>query len=344
MNCRFAPSVNPVGAVSARVAWVLALWLSLVAIPAMACDPCALYQASRLQGHERGALSLSVSEQYTQFDRTEQESDRQIRDGELVRGFSTTQFAVGYDISERLGVQLTVPLIVRSYDKLVAYRAQGESDVGLGDITLSGSISVYDRQRTRSQLRVALSAGVKLPTGDTDAIGSSLSAGETSAVLVRHHPAAGAGGGRALTLGSGSVDGIFGASMFTRNGRVLTLSWIQYGARTEGDYDYRFGDDLLLSVGPGYYLSLDDYHTVALRLALNGEFKAADTLREDRVSGSSISNIYVGPELLVTLSDYLAAEAGVDFRTTSDDPGSLVASEYRIRTSLSYRFGAGSRQ
>src|SRR5687768_12264146 len=92
--------------------------LFLCAAPVSACDPCALYNVTRLHGHSNDHLTLFLSEQYTEYDDANSIQDNSIRDGELTRSYSTTQFGAAYDVTDRFGLQLAVPLIVRHYEEL----------------------------------------------------------------------------------------------------------------------------------------------------------------------------------------------------------------------------------
>lgn len=318
--------------------YLFLIFLSVIFLKAsaFACDPCALYNASRLQGHRAGALTLSVSEQYTDFNRAEDIPENSVRDGEFVRGFSTTQFALSYDITEEVGLQLTLPLIARRFDEVERFRNTTDSDAGLGDLSLVGTYTFLNHNTGSSAFLGGFTGGVKFPTGETGVL-RDVSAIEGSALL-KHHSIGAASGGRALTFGTGSYDYILGLHALSRFERYLLLSYAQYTIRTEGDFDYEFADDLLFSVGSGYYFLLSHDFTMAGLLALSGEFKGKDKLDGARLDGSAISNLYLGPQLLFTLNEKVGAELGFDFRITDEDRGATVVPEARLRAGVSYRF------
>src|SRR5690606_24318449 len=85
--------------------------------------------------------------------------------------------------------------------------------------------------------------------------------------------------GHDIALGSGSFDGIFGTNIWGRYRRATLAASVQYLLRSEGSFDYRYGNDLLWSVSPGYYLILEDPHSVSLRLTASGETKGKDVVR-----------------------------------------------------------------
>jgi hypothetical protein len=320
---------------------LLALLGFLITLPGtvFACDPCALYNASLLQGHEQGAFTFGLSEQYTSFDRaaTIQANDR--RDGEFVRGYSTTQLSGTYDFSPRFGVQITVPFIGRNVDTLRDYREYDTQDGGLGDVSIVGNYALINKRSKDSQFLFSLTAGAKLATGDTGDLEPVVAEEEAADhIFLRHHSIGASSGGRALTEGTGSYDAIFGAGFLARKYRWLLLGHSQYTLRTEGDFDYEFADDFLWSIAPGRYLYLQDTFSVAAALAFSGEYKAEDELAGEEVTGSKISNLYLGPQLLMTLSQKTSMEFTWDFRTTGEDKDSTVVPDQRIRASLAYRF------
>lgn len=316
--------------------------LSLAAAPCVACDPCSLYNVSRLQGLVPRTFTFSVSEQNTSFDRPEGTLPNSPKNGEIVRQFSTTQFSLAYDLDQEIGFQLTVPMIIRIFDQFSNYRYDTKSDSGLGDISLLGRYSPLNYRKDNWSIVGGVTYGVKLPSGDTGTLGEvskEINGTPHSAPYLRHHSISTASGGRALTFGTGSIDYYLGGNLFTRYQRVLLLTDFQYTFRTEGSFDYTFADDIVWSVGPGYYLVLDHQDSLAARLALTGEFKGSDHLQGEKVAGSRISNLYVGPELLFTVTNAVSGQLALDMRATGEDPNSTVVPEMRIRAALAYRFG-----
>jgi hypothetical protein len=307
---------------------------------AHACDPCSVFNAARISGPIPQSFWASVSVQNTSFDKAKTATTS--RSGEQVREFNTTQLGFNYDINERFGAQLSLPFIIRRFDRFSNYRSRTEHDSGIGDLVLLGRYTPLLHRGYEWSTMLGVSAGVKLPTGDTGAITDSVSTtrrGDTgNESRLRHHPVPIASGGRVLTFGTGSTDALLGVNSLTRYGRALFLVEAQYGIRTTGDFDYRFANDLIISGGPGYDLYRSDSDVVTARVPITGEFKAHDTLEGSPVFGSAISNTYVGPELLVSIGDRTSGLIAVDFRTSGEDPNAAIVPIYRLRASLAYRF------
>jgi hypothetical protein len=315
------------------------VFVLLFSNPSFACDPCSLYNASRLLGHDEGSFTISLSEQYTRF-KSVDESLRP-RDGEIGREFSVTQLAVSYDLLENLGIQLTLPLIYRTYDSYTRFTPKSDSEFGIGDgiISLNYTPLTYRTGEWLSLLN--FSFGIKLPTGDTGSLGNIPSNdGDllSRSVLSKHHTVSGALGGRALSLGSGSTDFLFGISSLTRFKRLLFIASAQYSHRNEGSFDYTFGNDLVWSIGPGYYLYVEEDFSFALRGVLSGEYKEKDTFESIRVARSGINNTYIGPEALLTIGDHMVLDLGFDALISDGNKDSLIVPDFRVRSGISYRF------
>jgi hypothetical protein len=116
------------------------------------------------------------------------------------------------------------------------------------------------------------------------------------------------------------------------------LTNAQYALRTEGDFDYRFDNDFLWDAGPGAYLFLTDEFSLALRGYVSGEHKGQDTFRGNHVDGSQISNIFVGPQLLIFTGSGISGEFSIDIPFDDNGIAGTVQADYRIRTAIGYRF------
>lgn len=324
----------------ATAKYLLCAYIYLASSTALACDPCALYNASRLHDSEDGAISIAAFQQYTDYNTAKNLPKNSIRDGELVKSFSTTQLLVAYEATQDLGLQLNLPLVYRRFSELEKFKASSESEFGIGDATIGSNYTLYRENNPDWSIYSAASAAVKLPTGDTGSIKSSTTTVaeiQSGATATKHHAITGASGGRVLTLGSGSVDYILGTNAVARYKKLLLSGYAQYAIRTEGDFNYEFADDFLWAVAPGYFINLGHDHSVAAKLALSGESKNKDRLDGHKVIGSDFSNLYLGPEIQVTFGN-IATELGVDFRVSSEDRDATVVPELKVRAGFSYRF------
>lgn len=338
----------------ARLAAVFAFIAAaaLSAPRAFACNPCAIYNVTQLHGLDDGTFSLSLAEQFTSYELTS--NALALRDGELIKGYSATQLTAGYDFSKHFSAQLTLPYIVRDFDHIESFRRQRKTESGIGDASLLLNYAPLGADAWEFPIFWVVSGGVKLPTGDSGSLdrlvgAGQAGAGEASAArdlprpdpsMLAHHPIAtlSGGEGRALTLGSGSVDYLLGTSVLARKERLLFFASLQYTIRTEGDFDYEFDDDLVWSAGPAYLLLLDDAYTAALKASVSGEHKGNDTLEGRTVRSTAVSNVFFGPELLVSIGKTTSLQAAFELPVHTEDFGGVVEPEWRMRLSAAYRF------
>src|SRR5258706_15187253 len=83
--------------------------------PLFACDLCAIYSAAESRGELGTGIYAGVAEQFTHFGTLQEDGvhvpnpDRQSLDS------SITQLLLGYNFTERFGVQFNAPLFHRSF-------------------------------------------------------------------------------------------------------------------------------------------------------------------------------------------------------------------------------------
>lgn len=325
-----------------RFVGVLAVVLSVWCGRALACESCAVFSATNLREGKDNSWSAAVSEQYTDYKLAGAGvSNELLRDGELLKSYSTTQLDLSYDITSSFGTQLSIPFIVREFDTVKAFRKDSDSETGIGDAAFLFDYSPYSKREIDYAIHTTVYAGLKFPTGDTGSLEEQINPGvESERLGVKHHQGGGIPGlqGRVLSLGTGSWDTFYGFGALGRWKRSMFIVTGEYTQRTEGDFDYRFANDFLWSAGPAYFLVLEDELTVALQGLFSGEHKDKDVHDGVEVGGTSVANLYVGPSLLLTSGDRLAGELSFQLPFYTDDPGAVVVPEYRIRAALSYLF------
>jgi hypothetical protein len=332
--------------------------------PAAACDLCAIYTGS-LMRQEKTGLYLAASEQFTNFG-TIREDRRSVPNAgnEWVRS-SITQLAVGWQALPWLGVQANLPLISREYQRLEDGVATRGDANGVGDLSLFARVSPVSRAVGETLVHVEVMAGLKTPTGDTDRLAEEMGdhheeegghAVASSAKLAtagasapfggrapRHGPGhehgdASAVHGHDLSPGSGSVDGVFGVSLYADWKRLFTHASVQYVVRGNGDFDYEYANDLTWEVSPGFYVVADHPWTAAARIAVSGENKGRDHQDGTLVDDTALTAVYVGPGLTMTLGHSFHADLTVDLPVLQDTTGRQIVADYRLRLGASWRF------
>jgi len=310
----------------------LIVFLTVFIKNTFACDPCSLNNLFNQEFGSRNRFSLGVQEQYTNL-RKGNNQFYSVRDGEIVRGFSTTQISALYSLaSTGVGLALNVPFIVRGYDKVSDFKRSFNTDAGIGDGSIIVSLSGKVVDNNSYKLALSVFTGVKLPTGDTGTI----SALVTDANSTKHHVVTGSGGtsaGRLFAFGTGSVDFPIGMQAQMIADRMLMPVFSQYNFKTEGAYSYKFGNDVSSSISPGYLLFLEDDYTFSGHVMIYGEFKGSDKFKDSREALSAYSNIYVGPHLLFTKDANLSIDFSFLFRTTKED-NSIIAPDVRAKLGI----------
>ena len=304
-----------------------------LAAPLFACDLCSVYHASLAHGVVEQGFHVGFSEQFTRYATLQFESRRVPNEAHQFLDSSVTQLAVGYHFNDRFGAQLTLPLVYRSFRRAEGGGIDQGTESGLGDIALSGSYMAFRRDTERWSLAWSVLGGVKFPTGDTHRLREELeeevpTPGEIESAVHGHD----------LTLGSGSYDGFVGTQVFTRWNRVFFTAEVQYAIRSEGDFGYRFANDLSWSGGPGYYLAFHEQFTLGVQAAVSGESKGRDFFQGDRAEDTALTAVYLGPKFGLSWKERFSAEFGAFFPVDIQNSALQSVPDYRITRALIWRF------
>jgi hypothetical protein len=295
----------------------------LMAHGSWACDVCATHVA--LSDKESvGRPSVSIFEQLSKFEPSGGEDDT----------FETwtTQFAVGYRLSERWAVQLGIPYADRELN--------GDTEQGLGDATALAAFRAFQRIQGANVALVDAYAGLEMPTGDSDLLREERDHAleeETMADMpgVPHeHPT-----GHHLALGSGSWDGIFGVNAYGKYGRWAAQGNAQYKLNTEGDFDFEYGDEFVWLTGVKYFAVLEHAQSLAAGVDLSGNWQDQNkVLGETDTDHPSTRATYVGPAATYTHGDRLNISVAWDFPIAGEDNGLEGAADTHVRASASWQF------
>ena len=303
-----------------------------LAAPAAACDLCSIYSANQARGDIGKGWFAGVAEQFTHFSTLQDEGIEQPNVVGQHLDSSVSQLFAGYNFNERFGVQFNAPLIYRSFKRPEGFDIDRGTESGLGDVALVAHVQAYRSESRHFTFGWNLLGGVKFPTGSSDRL-----AEELNEVEVPGAPESGIHG-HDLALGSGSYDGIVGTSVFVRSHRFFLTANAQYAIRSTGDFDYRYADDLTWSGGPGWFLFLEDRHTLSFQLNVSGEHKDRDTFQGAPAEDTGLTAVYLGPQIAFTWSDKLSAELGADVPVSLDNTALQIVPDYRVRAGLSWHF------
>ena len=320
-----------------------------------ACDLCGCYTPTLEVAHENPyGFYGGVAEQFTHFGTERYNGDKQPNPaGEFIDS-SITQIVVGATFFDnRFGVQLNVPLIYRSFQRQLGFDIDRGHLQGLGDMSLIANYIVlrtsglyhdtpsqYDKdgkivklpQRGEPDFSaiVNLRAGLKFPTGDASRLK------ENYKEEVEGAPDSGIGP-HDLTLGTGSVDGVFGIQAEIRYKRLFLQADAEYTVRGYGEYEYRFANDLSWNGGPGFYVWRKDDGFLSLQCALSGETKGLDRFQGIDDPDSGVTALYLGPRISGGYKR-VTGEVAVDLPVIMNTTKFQTTADYRIRAGLTVHF------
>jgi hypothetical protein len=337
------------------VSGILAGTLVLAASPAAGCDVCAIYVATEV-AQSRSGFRLGLWEQWSHI-------TTERLNGEIIPSFGerldsvTTQLLFGYQLTPRVGLQLALPLIARTWRRLDNGVFENGSTFGPGDLSLLGTLQAYAHHDDRNVLLLNLIGGLKLPSGDPEFLREELEPVGPPAgpgVPLRGIPQHGGedddhdappgrrlfGGihGHDLALGSGSVDGILGAATYASRDRFFMTVVVQYAVRREGAFGYQYANDLTWWGGPGWYPVLRHDYTLGLQMILSGETKGKDTQMGERLDDTAITALYFGPGVRFSWSTQLSAELYADLPVLQNNTALQTVPTFRLRGGLVWRF------
>lgn len=335
-------------------AFLSALVLIAWKLTSPACDLCAVYRAGDAKGETGQGLFLSVAEQFTPFRSTQFQSKKIELQNPSHLDSSITHFVLGYNDSPRWGLSASLPFQHLQYRRTdlryslsappVFFTETGVS-TGLGDMSLISRFAIIQHSSMRRGLIVNLLAGVKLPTGETDRLKEEIEQARIFNALLSSgtphdplghsvspiHP-------HALTLGSGSVDGVFGITANGRWNRTFLNAQVQYYLRTHGTSGFKFGDELMVSGGPGAFLFTKPSWTFSLQANAVYDLQLRDEVLGQLSDRTGSRSWFLGPLATVTWASHFSANLGIDLPLQIRNNGLQSLPEYRLHGGCSWRF------
>ena len=300
--------------------------------PALACDLCSVYNVNAAEGSRNKGFSFTVAEQFTHFGTLQEDGQKVSNPTHQYLNSSVSQAVLGYTLNDWASVQFNLPIIYREFQRPEGFATDQGKESGLGDASLLANFTPIRIEHMHSTFNWNIFGGVKFPTGDSDRIKEEFNEAEVpGAPMSGIH-------GHDLALGSGSYDGLVGTGIYARYRRGFFNASVQYSIRSEGDFNYRYANDLTWSGGPGVYLVLEESWTASLQFVISGEDKGLDEFAGEKAADTGITSVYLGPQLNVTWSDKLSAQVGVDLPVLLNNTALQAVPDYRVRAAFTYRF------
>jgi hypothetical protein len=313
---------------------------------ATACELCAIYSADSARGTSSAGFLFTVSEQYIAY-RTVQLNGDELPPSFLDRYFrdtSITHLVPSYNFSDRLALSVNVPLVRHHFRRLELLPAgtaeEHGTEFGLGDVSVIGRWTAFALNKMDHSLFINVMGGIKTPTGDADRVRAEVEKDRALDAIYgpgHNHFVSGVHE-HDLTLGSGSLDGIFGLTLSSRWKRWFLNGQFQYYLRTEGEAGFTFGDEIMVSGGPGGYIWLGDSGTLSLQFNASYDSMARDQINGDKLNSTGWSGWFAGPQLSLTLGEHFSANGGVDIPLALTNNGLQNVPNYRVHAGITFRF------
>jgi outer membrane putative beta-barrel porin/alpha-amylase len=313
-------------------ALIIAVLLAIPARRVPCCDLCAVYNASAARGESGAGFHAALAEQFTHSGTLQHNGDEISDPSDQFRDSSITSLIFGYNFNPRFGLSVNIPYIHRSFRRAEGFEIETGTESGLGDMSLLGRFVAYSKPEHDYSIFVSLLAGVEFPTGDSDRLQEEVEEEEVPGA-----PPSGVHGND-LALGSGSFDPIVGLSSNARWKRFSFALDLQYFIRTRGDFGYRFGSELSVSGGPGFYLLFEEDKTLALLANINYETKAHDRVAGEKRDDGILAAWYAGPGLIFTFGENLSLTANVDLPLRIANRSFQTVPDYRVRGGVTWNF------
>jgi hypothetical protein len=299
----------------------------------LGCDLCSVYNAPLAHGVVEQGFHLAISEQFTHYGTLQFESEEVPNEADQYLNSSVSQAVLGYHFTDRIGVQFNLPVIHRWFRRAEGGEVEKGTESGLGDASLSANYVVIRHEKEKWSFAWSLLGGVKFPTGDSDRLKEELEEetpvpGEVESAVHGHD----------LALGSGSYDGIVGTELYLRWRRMFFTAETQYAIRSEGDFGYRYANDLNWSGGPGYYLVFAEDFTVALQANVSGESKGRDEFRGEKAEDTGLTAVFLGPRLSASWKGKLSAEISGALPVDIQNSALQSVVDWRLQAGLVWRF------
>ncbi len=288
--------------------WVLMLGLTLIgpaqSLAACGAVSCFVTIGSQQQVPQQGLLTTNFIYSYTPMTlpsghsgliaEADQTTRRIIPNHHRELSTVTNSYTLdaNYGITDRLGIQVTLPYLTRNHDHFHYHGGRDAdlsqfSDKGIGDVRITTKYNVLPSIRSM----LVLGFGVELPTGDTNQIDRNGGVLEPSGQLGR---------GQAGLIGS------FYQAYELIPHRVNQFVYGSYRHTFKNNDGYQFGDEYILNAGLNV-VPIDTLPWLTLTGQLNYRYMVHDEMSARIATGAPI----VDQAIPNTGSSWLGAAPGV---------------------------------
>ncbi len=289
-----------------------------------ACDFCIASQG--ISPLEMGRTGLRYDVRYLKL-------SKEYSDGKLVANssneseeFFTNQFTLSYQLASDISLIEIVPVATKTARMSETDMNSSETitNTGFGDVLLIGRYNLFaDHSLTTTKI-VAMSAGLKLPTGGT-----------------HFRDAAGEIADPDMQLGTGSLDAVVAANVLYGTHDLAVAFNTTATFTSKGANGHQYGNNVNYDATARYrvYCKMDDCAPSLFATAgIIGEWRAHE-LQDGVIDPNSGGNvIYVAPGVQAFLSQSISFEARFQLPIVHALNGDQLGETYKIASGLQYLF------
>ncbi len=306
--------------------------LLTVAGEGLACDFCLLSQGISPLDTMKGT-GIKITERYTVLDQIYQGTSRQANQG-VKEEHSTTELTGFYGVTPdflllavvpyKWGKTTGDPMPDGTPDTMMAGSASG-----LGDVALMGRYSFLKKETPDTTTILAALAGIKFPTGKTDAKTS-----DGMDYLDSH-----------MQPGTGSTDWLLGLSFshsLSRFSVSANLLGTIAGDGQFGTTEHRFGNSVNYDVTGKYRLAPEAFSPMKTQvfgaLGMNGEARDRETEDHVTVPDSGGNTVYLSPGLQLVLPPHWIVDLSYQYAVYHNLYGTQLGETYKAVAGVTYLF------
>ena len=314
---------------------ILSILIAVIAAKTEACDFCILSQGISPLETLKGA-GIRINERYTNMESVYKGAEEVTNPG-AKEEYWTTEITGFYGITEDAMLLTVIPYKKTKVDGHLHVHEDGEVELesvkggasGLGDIAVLGRYTFFKTHTIDTTTSIAGIAGIKFPTGKTDA-----KTDDGMEYLDSH-----------LQLGTGSTDFLLGLSMSHAVQR-LSLSANLLGAITTegkaGDTKHQYGNTLNYDITAKYRVHPAVFAPLSTQLffslGLNGELREREKGNGTELVNSGGHTIYLTPGVQVVVAPHWVLELSYQHPVYHNLYGTQLAEDYKVNGGVTYLF------
>lgn len=213
-------------------------------------------------------------------------------------------YEVIYGVTENLSLTLEIPYLIEKEE-------DNENSEGLGDLNLRTKYQLFRKDTLGAQDKLSLIYGLKFPTGDED---------------------------KTPSLGSGSLDHLFGASIGHESTTLYGFATARYRLKTDsGGLDK--GDQVLIDIAFGFRPWIRPYKSWDFVMLLENSYIWTGRNERDGITQNNTGGqkLFIGPTFLWSIRNIMV-KGGIQFSVWEDLNGSQEDTDFRSTIAVEYHF------